>query len=515
MGANDGMLHAFKGGTFFEDDNPATVGIEEHCWYSADEIPATPEAMGAERWAFIPYNLLPHLKWLTDPDYTHVYYVDLKPKVTDVRIFNDDAYHRNGWGTILIGGMRLGGGAYTFAEDFDNNPGTPDETRTFRSAYFVLDITVPNSPVFLGEFTDPHMGFTTSYPAIVRTEETDGFQNPEDDKWFCLVGSGSSDCDGSVTQNGHVFVADLANRQVVQTFQTAEANAFMATPVTVDMNLNYNVETVYIGETYRDAGNVLGKMYRVSTRNNADPDIWAYQTDPLNWTMTTLFSSATPITSSPTASMDEDENVWIYFGTGKYLSNDDKTDVTTQYFYGIKETCNYGGCAPADEVLQANLYNSTNVMILTNKEVINATATTWDPFVDEVQANDGWYINLSEPGERVLNRPSVLGGVILFTAFKPESDLCGYGGTGSLYGLYYETGTAYYEPILGTETYGDEDLSVEKVDLDKGVTSEIGLHVGQKATSTGFIQQSTGAVMQVDIDPALNIKSGIIGWQQY
>jgi len=51
--------------------------------------------------------------------------------------------------------------------------------------------------------------------------------------------------------------------------------------------------------------------------------------------------------------------------------------------------------------------------------------------------------------------------------------------------------------------------------LDKGVTSEVGLHVGQKATGTGLIQQSTGAVVQVEVDPVFNIKSGIIGWKQY
>ena len=153
-------------------------GEEEHGWYTATEVPATAGGLGSERWAFIPHNLLPHLKWLTDPDYTHVYYVDLKPKVTDVRIFSDDANHPNGWGTILIGGMRLGGGPYTFSEDFDNNAGTPDEQRTFRSAYFVLDITVPNSPVFLGEFTDPDLAFTTSYPAISRLEDNGRVSKP-------------------------------------------------------------------------------------------------------------------------------------------------------------------------------------------------------------------------------------------------------------------------------------------------------------------------------------------------
>jgi type IV pilus assembly protein PilY1 len=170
---------------------------------------------------------------------------------------------------------------------------------------------------------------------------------------------------------------------------------------------------------------------------------------------------------------------------------------------------------PADEVALADLYNATNIIILDNREVVGATATTWDTFVDEVQAEEGWYIELDTGGERVLNRPSILGGVVLFAPFKPDDDVCSYGGTGALYALYYETGTAYYEDILGTETYGDDEKCLKKISLDKGITSEIGLHVGQKATSTGFIQQGTGSVIQVEVDPALSIKSGIIGWKQH
>ncbi len=523
-GANDGMLHAFKAGTFTEGDNSATLTKEEHGFYSATEVPATTEGLGEERWAYIPYHLLPHLKWLTRPDYSHVYYVDLKPKVTDVRVFADgagnpiDANHPNGWGTILLGGMRLGGGEYTFTEDFDNNAGTPDEQRTFRSAYFALDITVPDSPVFLGEVTDPNLAFTTSYPAILRVETNEGFQTPDDDEWFAIFGSGPTDCDGSSNQDGYVFIVDLSDGLIKKTFQTAESDAFMATPITLDVNLNYNTEASYIGETYVQGANTKGKMYRISTRNSGDPAVWAYQTNAANWVMSSLISVDTPITSSATASIDDADDIWIYFGTGKYYSTADKTDTDFQYFYGVEEPCPYGACPAGDSVALADLYETTNVIILTNEEVVNAPGfTTWDAFLAELRDNkQGWYFQLDTGGQRVLSRPSVLGGVLLFTPFKPEDDVCGYGGEGALYGVYFETGTAFPEDVLGTDPYGPtKQESLRSIDLGKGLTSEIGLHVGQKATSTGFIQQGTGSVVQVEIAPALGIKSGIIGWKQY
>ncbi len=88
----------------------ATPAKIEHGWF--DNTPTADGRgvnIGDELWGFIPQELLPHLRWLADPSYTHVYYVDLKPKVTDVRIFPNDADHPGGWGTILIGGFRMGG----------------------------------------------------------------------------------------------------------------------------------------------------------------------------------------------------------------------------------------------------------------------------------------------------------------------------------------------------------------------------------------------------------------------
>jgi type IV pilus assembly protein PilY1 len=395
----------------------------------------------------------------------------------------------------------------------------------------VLDITVPNDPDLLAEFTDEELGFTTSYPAIARLETTEGFTaNPknEDDSWFFLVGSGPDDYDGSRKEKGHMFVFDLNSKELVGKFDTNEEKAFMNSPITIDPNLNYNVESIYIGESYQNGEvyspeieenvkNMEGKMHRISTRNNADPAVWAYQTDPANWNMTTLLSSDAPLTAPATSSIDKDNNIWVYFGTGIYYSYFDEIILTPQSFYGIKDPCPYGGCTAADEVALADLYDSNSITVLTNKEVVGATATTWDAFVNEVQAKDGWYITLDFANEeRLLNRPMILGGALLFTTFKPEGNMCErYKDTASLYGLYYETGTPYYKPILETESYADnkEKCSI-KVDLEKGVATEIALHVGKKSGSTGFIQQGSGVIIQLDINPAFNIKSGIIAWMQ-
>ncbi len=83
------MLHAFNGGFYHKGDDPLTTGTTEveHGWFTKNPTDNTSgKKLGAEMWAFVPYELLPQLDWLMRPDYTHVYYVDLKPKVTDVAI---------------------------------------------------------------------------------------------------------------------------------------------------------------------------------------------------------------------------------------------------------------------------------------------------------------------------------------------------------------------------------------------------------------------------------------------
>ena len=61
----------------------------------------------------------------------------------------DGCVHPNGWGTILVGGMRFGG-APELVKSEDGTKAYP-----FISSYFILDITDPErSPTLLGELTD-------------------------------------------------------------------------------------------------------------------------------------------------------------------------------------------------------------------------------------------------------------------------------------------------------------------------------------------------------------------------
>ncbi|MCK7513401.1 MAG: hypothetical protein MZV70_61440 [Desulfobacterales bacterium] len=99
---------------------------------------STAPELGAELWAYVPYNLTPHLKCLTEPTYSHKYYVDLQPRIFDAQIFANDSTHPYGWGTIMIVGMGFGG-AKVLPGDLDLNQDTVKDFQT--TTVFLLPLT--------------------------------------------------------------------------------------------------------------------------------------------------------------------------------------------------------------------------------------------------------------------------------------------------------------------------------------------------------------------------------------
>ncbi|HHL39368.1 MAG TPA: pilus assembly protein PilY [Deltaproteobacteria bacterium] len=543
VGGNDGLLHALNAGVYTAGDDSSTPSVTEHGSFAANPSSGNgwtsplPE-LGDELWAFAPYDNLPHLKWFADTSYSHVYGVDLKPKATDVRIFCDsdsslnpptgsdcvdgqNTSHPGGWGTILIVGQRFGGGAITVTGDYDNNASTPDTSRTFRSAYYALDVTDPEKPPrLLWRFTDSALGFTTAYPAVVHVKDSSA------DKWYMIVGSGpdnevpsgSRGYDGSSNQQGKIFVVNLLDGSLARTFST-DNNAFMgdATAIDGDVDDNYTTDTIYIGSSYDKTGNPVewtwGKVYRITTGGDSNP---------ANWTLSTLISlGEQPMLVGPSVSTDPLGNKWVFFGTGRYLSTTDKTNSDQQTFYAIKDACWDGSCTTT--YAKNDLMDSTNIVVKNDygstTQVQNVPGSTGDvsygTLITTARTYDGWYVDLtdtgSSPSERVLSKAAVLGGIVLFTAFTPNNDVCALQGSSVLYALYYETGTAYIKSVIGTETSGGTEIVSSKTSLGSGVPTTVGLAVGK--STKGFIQTSTGTIIEVEAETR-GERSGTAGWRE-
>ena len=544
VGANDGMLHAF---TSWELDHATGSYVDPYPTDGpGDSTFINGEQIGDEVWAFIPQTLLPHLKWLANPDYVHSYYVDLSPKVFDAKILPDDTHYtdadtEDNWGSFLIGGLNMGGKHIWSQDDF----GSGVVTRDFYPSYFCLDITDPRNPVLLWERTYANLGMSRSMPAIVKVE----------DKWFAVFGSGPTDYEGESTQNGYIFVVDLKTGAPIGSggndwlFGPLEDQAFMNTAVTLDHQLNYNVDAIYFGEAYKDpiVGDYKGKVYKVTIPCSAcDWDVpytgTFYDDNPVNWTLSNLFDCDQPLTTPMALSADSLGNAWVYFGTGRYIAFNDRFDESQQYLYGIKDPffnpnynlSFYHNFGAAGTLTISDLFSTDDIEVTTSGTVLEAGVLhdgvgTWGHLLDTVRLTDGWYRTLDtavgEPSERAVSKSAILGGIVFSPTFTPNRDICGFGGNSNFYALHYETGTAYTQQVflISSPSFIDVDGSgtmEEKVEfklqdpLIGAPPPSVGMHIGRNKGATAFLQMSTGQVIEMDVDPILTFRSGLVNWQE-
>ncbi len=542
VGANDGMLHAFNGGYYHKSDDVTTPAVVEHGWYTKNPTDNTSgRPLGDELWGFIPYQLLPQLQWLTRADYTHVYYVDLKPTVADVRIFTPDADHPDGWGTVLIGGFRMGGSCGNCAAGTGAPPMTVNisgTNRTFYSAYFVLDITNPDvDPKVLWSFSNTGLGLTTGIPSVLRVNPTaDSKIDNTNAKWMVLFGSGpngyQADLPAVPVQTASVYAVDLkvgpgAGNSQVTTITAGGFRSFLGNITTLDRDFDYRHDVAYFGRTIHDGSLPWrGKMYRLTTSGctNApcSTSTWGVANganrqatemiDSFNdyTALTSVTVEMGPVTASPSVTIDDANKVWVFFGTGRYLSNSDKTSTEQQYLFGIKDSVMNSSCTQtsATNCRNADLVNTTNAVVCIvcagatnqmtdpNNPTLTSVTTGANSMVGLVQSKDGWYIKLATAAgtsaERSVSSPVVLAGAVFFPTLVPTNDFCSSTGTSYLYALYYKTGSAYSSPIIGTSASGGNTNSDTRMTLGEGVASQVAIHIDGPGTLNGSSGGSSG-----------------------
>ena len=537
VGANDGMLHAFNAGWYDKYNKKFYKGKP------ADGVdPAAIQFdLGAELWAYVPYNLLAHLKYLTRADYgstggDHIYYVDLKPRIFDAQIFfeNDGttplANHPEGWGTVLVGGMRFGGGEITVDADTtdDGDPLTTADVdqRTLRSAYFILDITNPEeAPRVLFEFTHPDLGYTTASPTPLKVG----------DDWYLMLGSGPHPANAESlaaaksTQNGKLFLIDLKTMGLVTGFgnipspsdgiwELADANSFVSDLVAVDYDLDYNTDALYFGTVSGTAAPWSGNMQRVRIQDQGGATPTYLTVD--NWAASILYNTGQPVTSAPTIGIDSDGNRWVFTGTGRFFVRDDADDSSQQSLYAVKEPYSIDGNGDVsftwtafDPLSPPPLSNVSNVTLYENYSV---SYNDFNTIFNDIKTKSGWYINFPTSKERNLGQAALLGEILTFTTYIPSSAVCTFEGTTNLSALYYGTGTAYIESVVGTNAVDDGGVTrnelLKSVTLGVGMSTTASLHTGQHEGAKAYVQTSTGAILAVEqINPGM-VKSGTISW---
>jgi type IV pilus assembly protein PilY1 len=668
FGANDGMLHAVNGGFFVEAARQFCRALDSSGKQCAASEANTP-VLGEELWAYVPYNLLPHLSCLTEPLYgldataEHKYFVDLRPRIFDVQIFDKNeagcsyvdgkpttlndpgCIHPNGWGTILVGGMRFGGAPVEAAGFHDG-----DDNRVFTSAYFIFDITNPETvPTLLGETTvtttnedldddgvlDPgedviivngildgetDLGYTTVIPTVVPMK--DGTTT----EWSLILGSGPDDLDGTSEQNARLAVIPLHDRMNPSSLKSLripaaapvppaptgtdyedfgtifvpDTNSFISDLITIDLETRsqYMADIVYFGTVAGVWGDWSGKLNRLVTRKTTSPTSqaisrpheWPGLLSPLLTNPNVLYDPGHPIVAPPTVATDG-QDFWVYFGTGRFFDVDDKTDSSSndiQTFYGIREPIDCSGLTfgglnwktvtnavptgpPAEtaqrgdigllpvediaiQLLQSSASTNPGVVGCYNRE----GAVDFDPGIpidgfnpnidlccDSIPADhplrtnrsfddlqqyitgldvycypgtspgfDGWSKDMLNLGERNLGQATLLGGLLSYSTYIPNTDICSPEGSGYLYGIYYQTGTSWFEDVFGRSPVLYNEPINEGIFLGAGLSTTPNIHVGEQEGGKAFIQTSVGQIVEIPQPnlPIKNYKSGRVKW---
>lgn len=469
VGANDGMLHAFKLGTLEEVSNKLI------------KAKITGSDLGKEMWSFVPKHALPYLKYLSsaNPDYCHLYYVDNTTFLVDASInkssscVSTDYWECNreyggtdlSWRTILIGGMGLGGASKnTVDSSCVKTPIQVSESGVTKdigfSSYYALDVTDPANPSYKWDFngnpaSGDYLGYSTTGPAVVRVGD-----RSKNGRWFAIFASGptgpidttNKEFKGTSSQELKLFIVDMADGSLVRTIKTGIANAFAgslsSSVIDTDRwNPNstgfYSDDAVYIGYVQKDGSSsnwTKGGVIRIFTQDDPEPS---------KWTWNTLINNIGPVTSSITKLQDrKNKNLWIFFGTGRYFYKmDDGSTGTRQRIYGIKEPCysdNTGSPTFAPLGPENDIHNTCTKSV--SSGLVDQTADSSSPQTTLPANSNGWYIELDSAageflGERVITDPIASpSGAVFFTTFFPTADICGFGGNSYIWSVRYDTG---------------------------------------------------------------------------
>lgn len=524
VGSNDGMLHAFNAGFW----NASTKGYD-----IAGSNGETQHPLGSELWAYIPKPALPHLQWLTEDDYPHVYYVDGIPQQFDVNIFDDDTDHPDGWGTILVVGMRLGGGS--IAIDSDGN-GSDDETLS--SVYMIFDVTNPEvAPKLLAELSPSDQGFTTARPMIVKKRIPDNNavdwepSSIDTNKWYLLFGSGP-DNQTSVTsgRNPDVYLYDLGDEKendspVLYTLHSNAAGStdFFGDVGVVDWDLDYVDDYAYFGTIGGNASSPTGDVYRLELNDN--------QISSNKWPLTVFADLDDPVGQRPTFAKDSNDDQWMFVGSGRFYTLSDNTSSAQHYLYGLKEPKHNNGSFTYGTIDRNDLLDVSGATVYIDGSADVPSDNSLDTFSDivtEVASLDGWYRELSydgtNPSGRVLGRAALVSSAVVFAEYEPNADLCSPEGTSYLYALNFNTGTASTDLFFGSIDDDSDPNTVElardKVTLGQGLVTDPVIHKNEGGVQV-ITQGSSGAFIRdtTQDDPTagttLNVDSALGGRQSW
>jgi type IV pilus assembly protein PilY1 len=396
VGANDGMLHGFDA------------------------------ASGVERFAFVPRTLLAEpnsatdprsaLVRLADPAFAPRFYVDGSPSV-------GDAYWGGAWRTVVVGTTGVGG-----------------------KGVFALDISDPGA-MSAGKVlwdidgrTDANLGYTVGEAVIGRLH---------DGNFYALFGNGP----GSALACPVLYLVRLPDGQLrrVPTGGRSAADSCAGAPNGLGR------PSLYGGGAGAAAGRSTAFVYAGDLQGN----LWRFdlrgvdlRAEPASGARVERLFTATGAGGQPLpaagpiqigaapASVAQagihPQPPMLWFGTGRPLATDDRSDTTRQTVYGIVDR--FAGPVSRGDLEPRTVAAGGSGATVGGARVDYAGAAAG-------RRQHGWVLDLPGAGERLASMALVRQGRLLFASLLPDRDRC-FAGTSSIYALDAHHGVALSRRIF-------------------------------------------------------------------
>lgn len=377
---------------------------------------------GIERFAYVPAAIYSNLPTLASEPYNHHYFVDGPANFGDV-------YYGGQWRTVLAGGLGAGG-----------------------RSVFALDITDPkafSASKVLWEYTDIDLGFTFGQPTIARLN---------DGNYYVVFGNGYH----STNHRAVLYLVQVDNPANVWKIDTGVGSSSLenglSSPALVDLDRNGTIDLVY-------AGDLQGNLWKFDLTSNKQ-SFWdsAFTSGtkklPL-FTARNASNQVQPITAAPRLGAPPPGLIkgvqTVFFGTGSYFTTADAKSTQIESAYGITDNGTRITTLDRSELIQQTILGSV-VVSERNKYVIS------DNTVDYASKR-GWYLDFTLPsssaidGERIVVKPVLRSGRLIFNTLLPVFDPCSFGGTSNLMELDMTTGGRLSYPVVDLNGDGLFDSS--------------------------------------------------------
>ena len=392
-GANDGMLHAFDGGT----GNEVFAYVPSALFQGPNN---TPQVDG--------------LAELGNPTFVHHFYVDATPNTFDIDFTKAGTPvptatpSATTWHSVLIGGLGKGGKSY-YALDIT------DPTTMSTEAASVVQSKV------LWEFTDPTMGFSYGAAVVVKTLKYG---------WVAILTSGYNNADGY----GYLYFVNPQTGALLEKVKTPSASSGLtqASAFVKDYS-DDTADSIYVGD-------LNGQLWRFDLTEPASSS--APYPAPVLLAKLTDGSTPQPITTAPLIEIHPvTRQRYVMVGTGKLLASSDVISGQQQSFYVLIDGT-AAAFVPYNAVTMP--YTRAGLVSLTNTDLV-ATSPNVIP-----AAKYGWYTDLgfgSGIGWRVIVNPQAYNGIVTFTTLLTTStDPCNPSGSSRVYALDYSTAQSVLTP---------------------------------------------------------------------